>query len=648
MSEKILIVEDEFIVANDLRLILQRAGYNVIGIANSVSEALEIIDANKPQLVLLDIYLKGDLTGIDLAKKLAEEHIAYVYLSANSNQKVLEEAKATQPYGFLVKPFREKDILVTLDIARYRHNNSLESKLRKEVLLQNLLTSIIAKPFGWKQKLMEIAKSLQAYIPFDYWVISVHLNKENKCRYCSFLRIGFDEYQIITKDELETITGFNSTQIKNILSQSLTQKSSLNNNKDFIKACSNNLFFAQVSEIFSLNASLQYPLKFKEGIPMSISFFSKRNDTYNSNHMLLLTHLEYLLQTTLNSVLTSELGDYTSATQKEAKDTRQNFEGIIGRSHLLLNVLDNVQMVAPLDTSVLILGESGTGKEKIAQAIHNLSPRKSKTLVKLNCASLPANLIESELFGHEKGAFTGALEKRIGKFEQANGGTIFLDEIGEMPIELQVKLLRVLQEKEIERLGGKETIKIDVRIVTATNRNLEKEVADGNFRLDLYYRLNVFPVELPPLRDRKEDISALADHFADKFSKKMNRQFVGLSEKMLDELEAYNWPGNIRELENVIEQTVILTKPNELLTLKRPLSNPLMSTSNHSESTTIKNLTDVKKIQEETEKDYIISVLKKTYGRIRGRGGAAEILNLKPTTLESRMAKLGIKKDDLF
>jgi transcriptional regulator with GAF, ATPase, and Fis domain len=224
----------------------------------------------------------------------------------------------------------------------------------------------------------------------------------------------------------------------------------------------------------------------------------------------------------------------------------EGLTGIIGKSPNMLKVFELVKEVGPLDTSVLILGESGTGKEGIATNIHRLSPRRNKPFVKLNCAALPPNLVESELFGHERGAFTGAFDRRIGKFEQADGGTLFLDEVGEMPASLQVKLLRVLQEREIERLGGKETIKVNVRIIAATNANLEKGIAEGRFRLDLYYRLNVFPVVLPPLRSRKEDIPLLTDHFIRMYASKTNRKTEGIARDALSRLMDYAWPGNVR------------------------------------------------------------------------------------------------------
>jgi transcriptional regulator with PAS, ATPase and Fis domain len=320
------------------------------------------------------------------------------------------------------------------------------------------------------------------------------------------------------------------------------------------------------------------------------------------------------------------------------------FKNIIGNHPLLLTALDLTTQVAPYNTSVLILGESGTGKEKVAQFIHSLSPRKKGPFIKINCAAIPAALIESELFGHEKGAFTGATEKRKGRFELADGGTIFLDEIGELPIEMQVKLLRVLQEKEIEYVGGSSSVKVNVRIVAATNRNLEKEVAEGNFRLDLYYRLNVFPITLPSLQERKTDIEALVLFFANRFCKEFNKPFMGIAASMMEEMLAYHWPGNIRELENVLEQSVILSDGRSKLELKRNLT---VIASEFPGKINIETLEDVKHIQWETERKYIISILKKTNGRIRGANGASELLNIKPSTLESKMAKLNIKREDL-
>ena len=478
MSKSILIVEDELVVANDIRLTLERAGYAVLGIARSYHSAMDMISLAPPELVLLDIFLKGELTGIDLAAQLNKKDIPFVYLSANCNSSMLEMAKVTQPSGFIVKPFREKDLLVTLDIARYRHD------IKKQMA----------------------TTAAEQHSP--------------------------DRRQRNT----------------------VTTESHVSNNE---------------------------------------------------------------------------------AHPAEGRD--EGLSGIIGKSSNMLKVFELVKEVGPLDTSVLILGESGTGKEGIATNIHRLSPRRNKPFIKLNCAALPPNLVESELFGHERGAFTGAFDRRIGKFEQADGGSLFLDEIGEMPAALQVKLLRVLQEREIERLGGRETIKVNVRIIAATNSNLEKGIAEGRFRLDLYYRLNVFPVILPPLRSRKEDIPLLAEHFIKMYASKTNRKTEGITSDALSRLVEYGWPGNVRELQNVIERSVLMTNETILRDVSfMPASTPVKETATE-ETSRVKTIAEM-------ERDHILTVLRKCKGRISGSGGAAELLRLPASTLKSKMKKLGIEK----
>jgi PAS domain S-box-containing protein len=316
--------------------------------------------------------------------------------------------------------------------------------------------------------------------------------------------------------------------------------------------------------------------------------------------------------------------------QQEIKHDH-NFEEIISQSKKFRKILGQLKQVATTNATVLILGESGTGKELVARALHNVSNRKERPLVKLNCAALPAALIESELFGHEKGAFTGALAKRIGRFELADGGTIFLDEIGEMPMELQPKLLRVIQEGEFERVGDAKTKKVDVRIIAATNRNLEEEIEKGNFREDLYYRLNVFPLMIPPLRERIEDIPLLAGHFLRKYAAAFGKAIDSISKPSLDALSAYSWPGNVRELENVIERAVI-TCTRSKIDLRDSI--PLIKTSKKEELITL----------EESERRLIKMTLEKTNWRVSGDKGAAKRLGIKRTTLEARMKKLNIEK----
>jgi two-component system response regulator HydG len=453
MKPKILILEDQFIEANNLRLILDRAGYTILPIADSFVEAMEMLERHKPDLVLLDIYLNGALTGVDFAKVLAARKIPFVYLSANSNRKIFLAAKATKPYGFLVKPFRQRDVLAALEVALELHD-------------------------------------------------------------------------VMQKDGL---------------------------------------------------------------------------------------------------IRTEHNQSEVSATDK------YSFQ-IVTQSRSMENILEHIRLAGPSETSVLILGESGTGKELVAKAIHEVSNRKAKPLVVVNCGALPPTIIESELFGHERGAFTGAVEKRIGSFEQANGGTIFLDEIGELPVDLQVKFLRVLQQKEIQPIGGS-TRKVNVRIIAATNRHLDEEVAAGKFRMDLYYRLNVFPIVIPPLRERKEDILLLANFFITKFADLERKIISGFSADVIRAMENYQWPGNVRELENLMHRSVLLTK------------GPIISEFYHKVEPLKLNVSEKKpKSIAENEREYIIATLQSCNWKVYGPGGAAELLEMNVSTLNSRIKKLGIEK----
>jgi two-component system response regulator HydG len=456
LKAKILIVEDQFIEAKSLNVILINAGYSTCAIARSVAVALSIIEKEKPDLVLVDIFLQGEDTGIDLGKILNEKNMAFVYLSANSNRQILEEAKPTKPYGFMVKPFRAKDVLIMLDVALYLHKSRQTEKMNSSSPQKN--------------------------------------------------------------------------------------------------------------------------------VPVSLP---------------------------------------------------PEFSHMIGRSKKFVEALEQARMVGPKDTSVLILGESGTGKELIAHSIHKFSGRRNKPFVVVNCGTLPSNLIESDLFGHEKGSYTGAVAKREGKFELADGGTIFLDEIGELPLELQVKFLRVLQEREIEPIGGKPR-KINVRVLAATNKDLEEEVAAGRFRIDLYYRLNVFPLVLPSLRERKEDIPLLANFFLKKYGAEEGRQIRVLSSEATATLIQFDWPGNIRELENTIQRNIVLSKDVVIESLEMPVSKLAASAT--------RNINNGFKTILENERDHIMAVLESCNWKISGKGGAAEILDINVNTLNSKMKKLGIER----
>ena len=320
--------------------------------------------------------------------------------------------------------------------------------------------------------------------------------------------------------------------------------------------------------------------------------------------------------------------------QKQRDDIASHkFGDIVGTSAALRNVLNQVEVVAPTDSTVLLLGETGTGKEIIARAILNVSSRSNRPFVKLNCAAIPSGLLESELFGHEKGAFTGAVSQKIGRFELANGGTLFLDEVGDIPLELQPKLLRVLQEQEFERLGSTRTIRVDVRLIAATNRDLAQMASEKHFREDLYFRLNVFPIRIPPLRERHGDVELLVRHYVDKYAQRMNKRIDSIPQETMAALGSYFWPGNIRELQNLIERSVILTAGNILqvqlddLQQSTPISSPMAGTL------------------EDVERQRILEALQESGAVIGGRNGAAVRLGLKRTTLLSKMQKLGIARN---
>jgi formate hydrogenlyase transcriptional activator len=342
---------------------------------------------------------------------------------------------------------------------------------------------------------------------------------------------------------------------------------------------------------------------------------------------------------------------------REEIRSEHNFREIVGDSAPLREVLEKAERVAPLDSTVLIYGETGTGKELIARAIHDCSYRKNHSLVKLNCSAISAGLVESELFGHMRGAFTGAVERHIGRFELADGGTLFLDEVSELPLETQVKLLRVLQEGEFEPVGSTKTIQVNVRIIAATNRNLQESVAAGRFRSDLFYRLNVFPLELPPLRDRRSDIPELANFFLQRFANKFGRKIQAPAKETMDLLMNYSWPGNIRELQNIIERAVVLATgpvlsvdpaflprtppvgvPRQTSPVAPPAADPLVAeNAGRSAETSFPSL-------EHMERNHILAALKRSAGVIDGPRGAARILNLHPNTLRSRMSKLGVNR----
>jgi DNA-binding NtrC family response regulator len=645
MKEKILIVEDEFVVANDLRMMLIKAGYEVCGIAITVNEALKLIEETSPSWVLLDIFLLDGSKGMEVAEHLNKKNIGFIYVSANTNQSVLEAAKATRPAGFLVKPFREKDLLIMLEIAKDKHRNQRHFEMQRELIIQKQFQNILDTPGDPCQKLSKLPATFQTMVPFDYMKMSFCTTKNSYTEEYNFIRTAFDDYEILTGNELrhQVYPAGKSSRYRPKIPVSI--HSGFLNGQAYRQSLMDDVWEKQISTRFGLASILNFITYSEAGDPVLLTFYSKNADEYSGAHVTglkkverhLLSMVECLQQTEL--AVTSPISQVRQITIPDIKKSAEAFDGIIGNSPLLLKMLDEIKIVAKSNVAVLVLGESGTGKEKVAKSIHSLSTRNKNPIVTINCAAIPANLIESELFGHEKGAFTGATERRLGKFEMADGGTVFLDEIGELPLESQVKLLRVLQEREFERIGSWKTIKVDVRIVAATNRNLEKEVAEGRFRLDLYYRLNVFPINLAPLRERKSDIPLLCQHFIAHKSDKMNKRVTGVSEQVLRQLTSYEWPGNIRELEHLIERSVLLTDGSVInrITLPTPLGQTSSGNGVANKPTAMKTLDNM-------EADYIIDVLSHCQGKISGSGGAAEVLGLPSSTLNSKIKKLGITK----
>ncbi len=452
MPSKLLIVEDEFIISKDLHDIVTALGYGVMGVAKSAVEAINMLKEECPDMILLDINIKGTTNGIALAKIIDRDYqIPYMYITSYSDDATLIEVKKTNPLGYVLKPFNSKNIKIALEIA-----------------------------------------------------------------------------------------------------------------------------FLQVNRVI----------------------------------------------------------DHSSIDQKE----EVLFPKIVGNSKEINSVLDKVKNIATTDVTVLLSGETGTGKEVVADAIHQQSSRAKKEMIKVNCAALPKELLESILFGHTKGSFTGATQDRIGKIEAAAGSTIFLDEIAEIPLDAQPKLLRFLQEKEIEVIGETNIKKIDVRIIAATNKNLIDEVQKGNFREDLFYRLNMFTIEIPPLRERKSDLNDLIQYFLKKFAKKYNKKVTRATKNTLEGFQNYNWPGNIRELGHLIEKEVILVNDQETdirINLEQKITNTL-----HTDQK-ISSL-------EDSERNQIIKALHVCNGKIRGKDGAAKLLGTHPNTLDSKIKKLRISKKQFY
>ncbi len=507
--------------------------------------------------------------------------------------------------------------------------------------LQATIAQAITSGKDWPRRFESIMTALKEAFPFDY--ISLAIDTEGAyAQGCAFERIGFNEYRLMEADQFFERSGMSLEVYEASRRQNAYHRPEIWNVADFERIRQKDPIKEALARIFKLQSNLNVPLNLSKKGQFQISLYSKMENAYTDQHLELVEQLLPALIHPLEKVVAYDQIEKLNVLLQQEKEYLQeeirvnhNFEEIIGSTKTLQDVFEKISQVANADTTVLITGETGTGKELVARAIHNSSKRKHKPLVKLNCATLPAELLESELFGHEKGSFTGAANRRIGKFELAHTGTIFLDEIGEMPVKLQSKLLRVIQEKEFERLGGNKVIRTDVRIIAATNRNLEAEVSQGQFRSDLFFRLNVFPIHLPALRERKEDIPALILHFLQKSNKKLGKKITGISNSSFQQLMGYEWPGNIRELEHLVERAVLLNKGPKLdLTVdKKGFGVPKGALD--------PSIFRPQKM-EDAEREVILNTLRYSGGKVRGKGGAAELLGMHPSTLDSRMKKLGI------
>ena len=635
-----MIVEDQFLEARTLSVMASNAGYIVEGVAKSVAQALAFIQKNRPDIVLVDIYLKGDLNGIDLARRLDQQSIPFIYISANSNASILEQAIATKPYGFLVKPFSEREIVVALNIARFLDHDRREFLSRQQTWLRSLLNNIVLAEGTKGEKALSIIRTLTSFLPFDFIMIDTDLRDESGSAVFRYQRKGFDEYVQYdgpnAQDHCEvSMAELNSMRRNNRQSRAAY----FLNTEDLMKVAVNDPAWEKIIKTKNFTAKLWLPFLKAGEVEMAVLFYCCNEGRYTSDHLNLILSAQDILAEVVKGVRVQESAPDLTKRLFLSKAPNQllkpRIEGIIGQSPKLLEALDKVSQVAPYDNTVLILGETGVGKEGLVKAIHRLSSRKNKPMIKVNCAAIPVSLAESELFGHEKGAFTGALERRIGKFEQADGGTLFLDEISELPIEIQTKLLRAIQEKEIERVGGRAIIPVDVRIITATNRNLLHEIADGRFRLDLYYRINVYPIKLPPLRERREDIPILAAYFLQMYGSSINRNALTITPAAMSQLEEYTWPGNIRELQHLIERHVLECRTGVIEWFEMPEG---ISIQTHTDDVD----REIKPF-EVMYRDHILSALKKCNGKVAGKGGAAELLQLPPSTLSSKIKALGIQ-----
>ena len=616
-NSTILLVDDN---PTNLQLLfgtLRGLGHKLL-VAKSGEDALKVAQWAHPDLILLDILMTG-IDGFETCAKLKEDpdtrDIAVIFLSAldDTNDKI--KGLSMGAVDYIAKPFQAEEVIARVDthltIARLR-TELAERNRQLEAANQPILDSVGDGIYGL---------DLEGNITFAN-PAAVQLTG-----YSQESLIGHSLHELHLYARWDgSPYHFIETGIYQTLKQGVPKKSE------------SDVFWREAGDHFAVSWTCT-PIKRGGQVQGAVLAFRDITQRKRQEHQLrdALAEVE-----TLRDRLQAENAYLQAEVRNEGR-----FDSIVGESPALKEVLDQVDQVAPTNSSVLVTGESGTGKEAIARAIHDLSARRDRPLIKVNCGAITPTLIESELFGHEKGAFTGAARQRQGHFELADGGTIFLDEVGELPLDAQVKLLRVLQEHEISRLGSETSISVDVRVIAATNRDLVEMVEEGTFRMDLFYRLNVFPLTIPPLRERREDIPLLVAKFLSDQARAQGRSFSRVSEDGMRLLLSYHWPGNIRELQNVIERAAILARDQVVPIAPRLVDSGINSPSEPRDSTldeppSTDNLVSLA----ENEARHIRRVLQRTGWTIGGKGGAAEILDLPASTLRSRMKKLGIDRSD--
>jgi len=670
----LLVVDDDLLLRQTLEALLSGEGYEV-RCAPSGGMALMFAGEDPPELILLDIRLP-DMDGFEVCRRLREDPrtggVPVIFISGLDE--VVDKVKGFAAGGvdYIAKPFQGEEVLVRvglhLDLKRtkealQRTNEELEERVKTRTAdLARANKQLVVSEASLEERLK--FEKLLAEISADFVNLPAdRIDREiedAQRRICELLDLDRSTLWQVCEEEPGTLllTHFHQPP------GSLPTPAERMNAGDFFPWTAQKVLagetvaFSKITDLpaetgrdrenfraYGTKSDVLVPLSVAEGPVFGLLTFAVMREERIWPETVVMG-FKLIAQVFANLLARKQMEEQLHARLREIEGLRQRLEDeniylreeiklryeheeIVGRSEKMKKVLSQVEQVAGTDSTVLIQGETGTGKELLARAIHHLSSRKDRPMVTVNCASLPPTLIESELFGREKGAYTGALSRNVGRFEIADGATLFLDEIGELPQDVQSKMLRVLEEGRFERLGSTKTLQVNVRIIAATNRDLARDVNEGKFRKDLYYRLNVFPIGIPPLRERPEDIPLLVWAFVREFEKKMGKRVDGLSRKSMEALQRHSWPGNVRELRNVIEHAMIVSSGRTLV-----IDPPGLGST---ESPKIRNLQDL-------ERAHILSVLEKAGWRITGSGGAAEILGLKRTTLQSRMKKLGIRR----